>query len=161
MKKSHYVIPQIVFLILMLIPPSLSAASVTSHEKKNIITDIKLHKNGEPNNFGGKALQLNLDRALDENSNIKYQITIKTKSHFTLENEGWLTTSTHYDNPEKVYLFNVWNWLGRHASNDKRKRTQVEVIPGNIDYIHAIILQEKLGLFGKRNIVLADVTYTY
>lgn len=103
------------------------------------IVSCKIHPDGEPNNFRGKALEFVLDQVLNENSDVSYIIKIETQTGFILNGDGFLTTSRTFDQPTEKWLINIFLWHRRHDPHEKWEKIEKEVNPGNIRRLHIIL----------------------
>ncbi|MGV6830893.1 MAG: hypothetical protein ACWA5P_04910 [bacterium] len=127
--------------------------------KKGVIERVQIYKDGEPNDYRGKAMEITLNTVLEENSKVDFEVEIKTKSGFNHKWKGFLTTRNTYDQPSKIWLRNIYLSLSRHATTEKRKRLETEVVPGNIQSLYIKIIEERLGFFSSENEVIGKHTF--
>lgn len=155
--KPHFI--KIMLITALILPINIYAKTINNHSDQNIITDLTLHADGEPDNYRGKALEIVLNKLLEENSEVSYLIEIKTKTNFTISGSGFLTTRGTYDSPKENWLINVYLWHGRHDPPEQREKIEKEVIPGNIESIHIKLVEDKVSFFSSGEEVLSDATY--
>lgn len=129
-----------------------------AHKNTKIIS-AKLHLRGEPNGYRGKALEFVLNRKLEENSEVRYRIAIESKTGFTIDGQGFLTTPRSFDEPAEKWLINIFLWIPRHDNRQLRKGVEEEINPGNIKELR-IKLMEKQSGFSKETKVIASRTFS-
>lgn len=150
---------KIILITALILSININAQTITNHIDKNIIADLILHADGEPDNYRGKALEIALNELLEENSEVSYFIEIKTKTDFTISGSGFLTTRGTYDSPKENWLINVYLWHGRHDPPEKKEKIEKEVVSGNIESIHIKLVEDKIGFFSSSEEIVSDVTY--
>ena len=109
------------------------------------IIEAKLNADGEPDGFRGKAIEFVLDRVLEENSEVSYEIEIETNSGFLISGDGFLTTPRSLDQPTERWLINVYLWVPRGDPLRIWNKVEEEVIPGNIKQLKIRLTEKQIG----------------
>lgn len=114
--------------------------------KKQIeIISVEILKEGNPDDFRGKALKITTSEKLERRT-VTYKIEIITNNGFEVKGDGFLSSMSSPYELSDIVLENMYLWVPRHDEDDMRRVIREEVKPNNVNSVHIRIFESKKEL---------------